>query len=147
MKTILAASASILALTFSVAQARDDYPVFPVKDAIAKGQTTKDRLDPNIPLLFGKKTPAVDKRLGEYSSSKATNAVNKSDKEACEIAFVSAALSLQQRARREGGDAVINIVSLHPGQPGDADYVCHAGTFSANVGLRGTVVKLKPGKK
>jgi hypothetical protein len=149
MKTILAAAASILALTSSVAQARDDRLMFPVKDAMATGQTTKDRLDPEIPLYFGKKTPAVEKKIGEWTSNKKTNATNKSDKDACEIAFVSAALSLQQRAKREGGNAVVNIKSVYKNEDveNDTEYLCGAGTFSAGVALRGTVVTLKKGAK
>ena len=150
MKAIITAGVAIVALSsMSVAVARDDYLSFPVKDALAKGQTTKDRLDPEIPLYFGKqKTAVVEKRLGEYSSARNTNGVGKSDKEACEIAFVSAAISLQSRARKEGGNAVINIESTHPGQdPGSvSEYRCHAGTFHVGVGLRGTVVTLKKGK-
>jgi hypothetical protein len=138
----------LLLAGLSTAQARDDYLTFPIKDAIAKGQTTKDRLDADVPLYFGKqKTPAVVKKGGEFSSARNTNATNKSDQEACEIAFVSAAIALQQRARREGGNAVINIVSTHPGKGSDTEYVCRAGTFHAGVGLRGTVATLKTGKK
>ena len=57
-----------------------------------KGQTTRHKLDPGIRLYFGRqKTPAVEKSIGEWTSNKKTNAASKSDQEACEIAFVSAA--------------------------------------------------------
>jgi len=47
-----------------------------------------------MPLYFGKqKTPAVEKSIGEWTSNKKTNATNKGDQEACEIAFVSASLN------------------------------------------------------
>ena len=147
MKSIIRAGVAILALSgVSVALARDDRLMFPVKDAIAKGQTTKDRLDPSIALYFGKqKTPAVEKKIGEWTSNKKTNAVNKSDQEACEIAFVSAAISLQERAKREGGDAVVNIKSVYKNEnvENDTQYLCGAGTFLSGVALRGTVVTLK----
>ena len=148
MKTILAAVVSMLALfSLSTAQARDDKLMFPVKAAMAKGETTKDRLDPSVPLYFGKqKTPAVEKTLGSWTSNKKTNATNKTDQEACEIAFVSAALSLQQRAKREGGDAVVNIRSVYKNEnvENNTEYLCGAGTFTAGVALHGTVVKFKP---
>jgi uncharacterized protein YbjQ (UPF0145 family) len=148
-KSIVVAGAAILALgSMSAAVARDDRLMFPVKDAMAKGQTTKDRLDPSIPLYFGKKTPAgVEKRIGEWTSNKKTNATNKSDQDACEIAFVSAALSLQERAKREGGNAVVNIKSVYKNDnvENDTQYLCGAGTFTAGVALRGTVVTLKKG--
>src|SRR3954463_514636 len=151
MKTILAASVSVLAvLTFSVAQARDDRLMFPVKDAMAKGETTKDRLAPEIKMYFGKQaTPPVEKKIGEWTSNKKTNAANKSDQEACEIAFVSAAIALQERAKREGGNAVINIKSVYKNEnvENNTEYLCGAGTFLSGVALRGTVVTLKKGGK
>jgi uncharacterized protein YbjQ (UPF0145 family) len=149
-KSIVVAGAAILALgSMSAAVARDDRLMFPVKDAMAKGQTTKDRLDPSIPLYFGKKAPSVEKKIGEWTSNKKTNATNKSDQDACEIAFVSAALSLQERAKREGGNAVVNIKSVYKNEnvENDTQYLCGAGTFTAGVALRGTVVTLKKGKK
>ena len=147
MKTIIKVGVAIVALgSMSVAVARDDRLMFPVKSAMEKGQTTKDKLDPNIKLYFGKqRTPAVEKQIGEWTSNKKTNAANKSDQEACEIAFVSAALSLQERAKKEGGDAVVNIKSVYKNEnvENDAEYLCGAGTFLSGVALRGTVVKLK----
>jgi hypothetical protein len=147
MKTILIAALSALGLLgASVAQARDDKLMFPVKDGMAKGDTTKDRIDPSVPLYFGKqKTPAVEKSIGQWTANRKTNATNKTDKEACEIAFVSAVVSLQQRAKREGGDAIINVKSVYKNEnvEHDSEYMCGAGTFSAGVALHGTVVKLK----
>lgn len=150
MRTIITAGVAIVALSsMSIAVARDDRLMFPVKDALAKGQTTKDKIDPGIRLYFGKqKTPAVEKKVGEWTSNKKTNAANKSDQEACEIAFVSAVISLQERAKKEGGDAVINIKSVYKNEnvENDTEFLCGAGTFVSGVALRGTVVTLKKGK-
>jgi uncharacterized protein YbjQ (UPF0145 family) len=150
MRTIITAGVAIVALSsMSIAVARDDRLMFPVKDALAKGQTTKDKIDPDIRLYFGKqKTPAVEKKVGEWTSNKKTNAANKSDQEACEIAFVSAVISLQERAKKEGGDAVINIKSVYKSEnvENDTEFLCGAGTFVSGVALRGTVVTLKKGK-
>ena len=146
MKTNIAAGCLILALGAAPALARDDRLMFPVSGGMEKGKSTKDRIDPDIKLYFGKqKTPPVEKRLGEFSSSRKTNATNKTDQEACEISFVSAVVSLQQRARREGGDAIVGIHSIYKNEnrESDSEYLCGAGTFAAGVALRGTVVKLK----
>jgi uncharacterized protein YbjQ (UPF0145 family) len=142
----LAAAAAILAIAASPAVARDDRLMFPVSEGMEKGKTTKDRIDPDIRLYFGKqKTPAVDRKMGEFTANRKTNATNKTDKEACEISFVSAVVSLQQRARREGGDAVVNVHSVYKNEmrESDTEYLCGAGTFVSGVALRGTVVKLK----
>ncbi len=147
MKTTLRTLIAILALaSMSVAVARDDRIKFPIKDAMAKGQSTRTALDPAIRLYFGpQKTPPVAKSIGEWTSNKKTNAANKSDQEACEIAFVSAALSLQERAKKEGGDAVINIKSVYKNDNVESatEYLCGAGTIMAGVALRGAVVTLK----
>ncbi len=149
MKSIIKAGIAIVALSsMSVAIARDDRLMFPVKSAMEKGQMTKDKLDPAIKLYFGKQaTPPVEKKIGEWTSNKKTNAANKSDQDACEIAFVSAAISLQERAKREGGDAVINIKSVYKNEnvESSTEYLCGAGTFLSGVALRGTVVTLKKG--
>jgi len=146
----LAAAAAILAIAASPALARDDRLMFPVADGMEKGKSTKDRIATDIRVYFGKqKTPAVDRKMGEFTANRKTNATNKTDKEACEISFVSAVLSLQQRARREGGDAVVNIHSVYKNEnrESDSEYLCGAGTFAAGVALRGTVVKLKEVKE
>jgi uncharacterized protein YbjQ (UPF0145 family) len=147
MKSNVTVVAAILFLGWgSLAVARDDRLMFPVKDGLEKGKSTKDRIDPDIRLYFGKQTPkAIERKLGEFTADRKTNATNKTDKEACEIAFVSAVVSLQQRARKEGGNAVMNIASVYrnDNRVSATEYLCGAGTFAAGVGLRGTVVKLK----
>jgi hypothetical protein len=147
MRTSLAEVAALLALTIaSPGVARDDRLMFPVKEAMERGKSTRERIDPGIRLYFGKqKVPALERKLGEFTANRKTNATNKTDKEACEISFVSAAVSLQQRARKEGGDAVINIHSVYRNENRESasEYLCGAGTFVAGVALRGTVVKLK----
>ena len=146
ISTSIAAAVSILAIAASPALARDDRLMFPVSDGMEKGKSTKDRIATDIRVYFGKqKTPAVDRKMGEFTANRKTNATNKTDQEACEISFVSAVISLQQRARREGGDAVVNVHSVYKNEmrESDTEYLCGAGTFAAGVALRGTVVKLK----
>ena len=150
MKTKIAAGCVMLALGASPALARDDRLMFPVAEGMEKGKSTKDRIDPDIRVYFGKqKTPAIDRKMGEFTANRKTNATNKTDQEACEISFVSAVISLQQRARREGGDAVVNVHSVYKNEmrESDTEYLCGAGTFAAGVALRGTVVKLKEVKE
>jgi uncharacterized protein YbjQ (UPF0145 family) len=125
--------------------ARDDRLKFPVEAALTKGQNYKEKVDPNIRLYFGEqRTPKVAKKIGEWTSNKKTNAANKSDQEACDLAFISAVVSLQDRAKREGGNAVVNITSVYKNEPftSPKEYMCGAGTFMSGVALRGTVVTL-----
>jgi uncharacterized protein YbjQ (UPF0145 family) len=125
----------------SLAIAADDNVNMSIKDGLEAGKHTKNTISPDIKLYFGKqKTPAVDKKIWEGSTTQ--KSMRKSQKEHCETAFVSAILRLQDRARREGGNAVVNIVS---GGSNDSatEYTCTSGRVTGAVTLRGTVVKLK----
>ena len=90
--------------------------------------------------LNGKNPPT----MGTYSTNKKTNFFNKSDKEGCEWAFLSAAIQLQERARKEGGNAVVNIISNYKDVPfsSETQYECGAGNVVGGVALRGEVVQL-----
>ena len=148
---ITVAIAALALSALAPAEARDDKNKFAIQAALGKGQAYKEKLESDIALYFGnQKTPAIAKRVGEFTSNKKTNAFNKSDQEACEIAFISAAAALQDRARREGGNAVVNIRSVYKNDNvvSETEYLCGSGAVMAGVALRGTVVTLaKPAKK
>ena len=95
--------------------------------------------------MAGQKHPRVAKDLGTFKSNRRTNAFGKSDERACNIAFLSAIISLQQRAQQEGGDAVVDIKSItrHNDLESASQFRCAAGAVIANVALTGRVVKLK----
>ena len=133
-------------MTYASAKGRDDHIKLPIQGALEKGQSYKEKVGSDIRMFWGsQKTPAVDRKMGEFTSNKKTNAANKSDQEACDIAFISAVISLQQRARKEGGNAVVNIHSVYKNEDSDSpsEFICGAGKIMAGVALRGTVVKLK----
>ena len=95
--------------------------------------------------MAGQSHAAVAEELGTFTANRRTNAFNKSDEEACEVAFLSAVIALQQRAKREGGDAVIDVKSItkHRELVSATEYRCVAGVFVANAVLTGTVVRFK----
>src|SRR5678815_2830368 len=133
-------------ISLATAKGRDDHIKLPIQGALEKGQSYKDTVGSDIKLFWGtQKTPAVDRKMGEFTSNKKTNAANKSDQEACDLAFISAVIALQQRARKEGGNAVVNIRSVYKKEDSDSptEFICGAGKIMAGVALRGTVVKLK----
>lgn len=140
-KTLLLLAGLALATT---AQARDDRLKMPLADALAT-PAAKEKVDSNIKLFFGDaKHPAPTQTLGTFTSNKKTNFFNKSDKEGCEWVFLSAAISLQDRAKLEGGNAVVDIKSVYKNQElvSATEYDCGAGSVMGGVALRGTVVKL-----
>jgi len=133
-------------ISLATAKGRDDHIKLPIQGALEKGQSYKDTVGSDIKLFWGtQKMPVVDRKMGEFTSNKKTNAANKSDQEACDLAFISAVIALQQRARKEGGNAVVNIRSVYKQEDSDSptEFICGAGKIMAGVALRGTVVKLK----
>lgn len=134
-----------LLLSTSQVHSRDTKHMFSIKQAL-ESNDFKQKLDPNIRLYFGKqKHPKKTNYFGQFSSNKKTNSFNKTDKNACEWVLLSALLSLQDRAIREGGNAVINIDSYYKKNrvSSETEYECHAGAVIAGVALIGDVVTLE----
>ena len=144
MKRLLLISLIGAALTASTAYARDDRLKFPIQDGL-NSPAAQGKIDAGVHLFWGdQKFPTPTQTFGTYTANKKTNALNKSDKESCDINFVSAIISLQDRAHSQGGNAVVNIHSVYKNEDvsSDTTYDCGAGTFLSGVALRGTVVKL-----
>jgi hypothetical protein len=143
MKVLLAVAAGV-ALVIGTAYARDTRLKLPLKDAMETA-AYKQQADANIKLFFGSQTyPQLLQSFGTYTTNKKTNFFNKSDKEGCEWVFLSAVLSLQERARQLGGNAVVKIRSVYRGGDlsSESEYECGAGALMGGVALRGEVVKL-----
>src|SRR5262245_26408650 len=124
--------------------ARDDQNLYPIGQAL-RSPDAKAKLDPGIRLYFGKQRhPSVTRDYGEWKTSRKTNAFLRPDQQACEWAFLSAVISLQERARKKGANAVVNIVSNYKNvaTSSASGYVCGAGGLLAGVGLKGRVVNL-----
>ena len=135
--------ASVVACFASHAFARDTVNYFPVAEAIA---SEPGKVSDDIPLYFaGQKHPGVVKTFGEFGTNKKTNAFGKSDQVACQHVFLSAVMELQERARKEGGNAVINIKSNYKNEVRESatEYTCGAGAVIAGVALKGDVVTLR----
>lgn len=140
-KLILAA---VLATLTASAAARDDVGKYPVAPLLESAKAKEVLLD--IPLYFStQKHKAVAKTYGEVSTNKKTNAFMKSDTEACEWVMLSALKALQERAVREGMDAVVNIESNYKNRhfASETEFECGAGQVMAGVALKGTLVKFK----
>ncbi len=138
----------VLSLSFALitapAHSRDTALMLPIQDAL-ETSTFKNALDPSIKLYFGKQShPRAVKSLGTFPTNNKTNAFNKSDEAACQWVFLSGLLALQNRAKREGGNAVVNISSYYKKKTASSKtkFECHAGAFIAGVALIGKVVKV-----
>ena len=127
----------------STASARDTFHDLDVGAAVDSDVGEARLLEVRF-FMAGQPHPSVAKDLGEFTSNRRTNAFNKSDERACSIAFLSAVIALQERARKLGGDAVIDIKSItrHQNLESATKYRCVSGNVVANVVLTGRVVNL-----
>jgi hypothetical protein len=145
MKTrALALIGLIVVCAAPLAHGRDDRLRFKLADVL-NSPDAKAKLTPSIRLYFGaQKYPAPTRQMGNFTANKKTNFFNKSDKEGCEWAFLSAAIALQDRARKEGGNAVVNIKSAYKNIEfsSETEYECGAGNIAGGVALRGDVALL-----
>jgi uncharacterized protein YbjQ (UPF0145 family) len=126
----------------SPARAADQILDIPVADAKASRHATA-LLD--VPFyMAGEKHPPVAREIGSWPTNQRTNALGKAKTDACQRVFISAIKSLQQRAKIEGGDAVIDVRSNTKNQKFESatEFRCAAGAVVANVALTGTIVKL-----
>lgn len=136
---------SLILLAPQAAYSRDTKHMLSIQDALDSAQY-KEKLDPSISLYFGDQThPKVIKSAGSFPTNKKTNAFNKSDREACEWVMLSTLLALQQRAKREGSNAVINISSYYKKNTvkSNTEFECHAGAIMSGVALIGEMVTLE----
>lgn len=114
----------------------------PISESLTS-ERGREVVNPDVKMYFGKKSSKYKKTIGTYTSNKTTNAFGKSNENACEWAFLSAIKSLQNRAVKEGGKAVVDIKSYYNQTPmvSKTDYECHILAPTARVALRGTVVR------
>ena len=140
----MALSAAASAAT-APAQARDTKHMLPIAAAMSANDA-QNRLGDSVKFYFGdQKTPAVLERLGSDKTSRMANSVGKSAETACNWAFLSDMLRLQERARELGANAVVNIVSNYKNveYASATDFECHDGAMMTGVALKGDFVKLK----
>jgi len=143
MKRHLMLAALCATLVTSHAFARDSVATYPVDAALA---SEPGKVTPDVALYFaGQSHAAVAKSYGAVATNKKTNAFGKSDLQACQHVFLSAVIELQDRARQEGGNAVINIKSNYKNELTESptEFTCGAGAVIAGVALVGDVVTVK----
>ena len=125
------------------AHARDTKRMYAIADALdsshAQGITS------DIQLFFGEQShPSVARRFGNFMSNKKSSGIGRSDSSVCYRAFASAMLQFQERARREGGNAVVNLTSYYKKNhiSSTTEFECGSGAVMSGVTFRGDVVRL-----
>lgn len=128
----------------SPAYPRDTTHLLPIASGL-ENKDAQEKLDGSIKFFFGaQQHPPVLTKLGTYVSNRKTNAVGKSDERACNWAFLSAVISLQDRAKQLGANAVVNIVSYYKKNvmSSETEFECHAGAVITGVALKGDFVTI-----
>ena len=126
------------------ALARNDLLSLDIESALST-PAAKAKLNKGVKFYFGEtRYPEITQSLSPIKTNKKTNAFNKTDEEACQWVFLSAMLSLQALALKQGGDAVVDIESNYKGNPvsDSQNFQCGAGNIIAGVALKGRVVRL-----
>jgi uncharacterized protein YbjQ (UPF0145 family) len=147
MKTTTKALAALaLALpAFHAAAADKEYHLSFAE--LMQSAEAKQKLDGSVRFyLQGQKTPKVLEKKGDDISNKKTNAFGKNVDTTCQWAATSALIALQDKAKRMGGNAVINIVSYYKRDPftSTTEYECHVGNLMSGVAFKGTIAKIAP---
>ncbi len=138
---VLLAVACVM-LSVSQVQARDSIANYSIDDAI---KSDPSKIGEDVTLYFaGQPHPAAAQSFGEAATNKKTNGFGKSDLEACQRVFLSALIELQERARKDGGNAVINIKSNYKNELHESatEFVCGSGAVISGVALKGDVVRV-----
>lgn len=135
----------LVLIFFSVvsAQAEDVKEHYPIQSAMELEKVKNLFADGDIAFYWGNSGhPGVSKKFGNFKTSKRTNAFMKDREQACAWAMASSLKALRDRARREGANAVINIVSNIQDfeEASESEYSCLAGRAMVNVALKGDVV-------
>ena len=134
----------LIAAASGNAMARDTVFTVPLQEVLDLPEA-KTQLDGTVKFfLAGQKTPAVSNRMGEGVSNKKTNGVGKDDRFGCKWAALSALLSFQASAKRNGANAVVDLVSYYKKNTvsSPTDIECHAGGVIVGVTLKGTYAKI-----
>ncbi|MFA5700826.1 MAG: hypothetical protein WC913_06065 [Desulfuromonas sp.] len=123
--------------------AEDTWEYFSVQDAL-NSPLAQEKLEAGIEFYMkGQPHGNIDNITREYTANKRTRKFGRSTEEACQVAFISALMSFQDRAHKEGCDTVIDLYSITKDREFESvdQYSCIVGGMVANVALRGKVGK------
>jgi uncharacterized protein YbjQ (UPF0145 family) len=116
-------------------------------DDVMTSVRAKETLKDDVPFYYGNQDySAPVKVLSEATTRQKINGFLKSDRNACELAFLAAMKELKAITIAKGGNAVVNI---HSSLDGDSverksgTYACISKTTVAQVSLTGSVVILE----
>jgi len=134
-------AAAVLALVAAAPAMARNTAVTVTLQSVLDMPEAQSKLDGSVKFyLAGSPTPKVLKKFGEDTSNAKTNAFNKTAEEACRWNALSALIKLQDHAKRDGANAVIDITSYSEKVTfsSPTDIQCSDGAFLAGIALKGT---------
>jgi len=148
MKKLMAIGALALVVS-GIAEARNDTLTFPIEAALTSGKA-EGLLMQDIKLFFGKQaTPEIlqPHQILEVTINRKVNSLGKTDAQGCQLALLAALKELQERALKEGANAIVNIRSnLNDLEySSENEFRCAAGTVVSAVSVKGRIVRLQQG--
>lgn len=143
-KTTWIGAALVLCALPGLSQARDTTHFLPFEEAVAEA-TAAGRLDGSVKFYLAKRPAGAQIVRTGVTTSKKTNAFNKTDEAACSWALQSALIALEKSAKAAGANAVVDIVSnyKHVEYKDSSKYECHAGAVMAGVALKANFAKVR----
>ena len=145
MKTKTALLALALLASVPHAEAADRRVELPLQELLSSQEARNAGIDGSVRFfLAGQGHPAVSSRMGEGVSNKKTNAVGKSDEEACRWVTLSVLRAFQDSAKARGANAVVDLVSYFKKNTfsSPTHYECHAGNIMAGVAMKGVYARI-----
>ena len=140
--SVIASAIAALVIPATTAHARNTEHFYSAEEAVEEGAGNAPSASIRF-FLEGQAHPAAVRVIGTWTADRPARGFLRSDEASCQVAFRSAIISLQKRAKDEGGNGIIDIVSVTRGKEtsSSSDYRCVAGAAVVHVGLRGTVVE------
>lgn len=137
-------AALVLCSLPGISQARDTTHYLPF-DAVVAEAVAAGRLDGSVKFYLAKRPAGAQIVRNGVTTSKKTNAFNKTDEAACSWALQSALIGMEKSAKAAGANAVVDIVSnyKHVEYKDSSKYECHAGAVMAGVALKANFAKVK----
>lgn len=126
--------------------ARDSRWFYSIDEAL-KTRAAKLKLDTNIKLYFGNQPhPQIDRSIGEWHVVRRAGGFARTDKNACQRTFIAALVEMQNKARLNGANAILDIKSYYKGteHKNDTEFECGSGHLVSGVELKGRLVKVSP---
>jgi len=127
----------------SGANARETEHLFEVAQAVDSKLGKSRLLEIPFYMKGQEGAPEGAQLLGTWTMERASRGLLRGDKKSCDVAFLSAMIALQENAMKDGGDAIINVVSSTKGKTTESPthYRCIAGATIVHVAVTGDVIK------